>query len=551
MTKYFLVNNASRAAAYGIGTFVNHLSACFKKHLPQYELCLLNIYADVKEFTINRDENGNLSYQVPSFLGCGNAFPYYRCILFFLNKCIEEDEKVLFHFNYGNHYDFIRLVKAKYKYCRILYTIHYLNWCFSLNGNLTRFRNHLNDENETKDSQHERTRQDYQNDRRLFSLCDYVIVLSKYTRELLCRDYKIDESKTHLIYNGMKEISRISYCNRSNSRQEILFVGRLDEIKGIEYIIKAFKKIAKSHKNAHLTLVGDGDFGRYLTLCDGIWDRVTFTGKLPKEALEHFYSKATIGLLPSFHEQCSYTAIEMMACGLPFIASDSTGLCEMMDYTPECLVHIDEDNFIPADFIEQLSVKMERLLSDGKLREKTSERLKQLFKERYSLDCMAKAMQRMLATNTQLDDYISKDFMPYLDEEMIRIINKRPILDMDFVGLTGIGCYLWWRIKRLNFTADTQSVANTMLLQEYLIYYIDWLYDVIEAEEKDVFSSIFEPAPLRWLLGGLANDGFYKTRVTVIVNLISSYGINLNKESSRIETINIVRTALKIYNLNL
>lgn len=551
MTKYFLVNNASRAAAYGIGTFVDQLSICIHDYFPQYELFLLDIYADVKEFTINKDEKGNLHYQVPPFLGCGNTFPYYRCILFLLSNYIEENENVIFHFNYCNHYDLMRLVKAKYKYCRILYTIHYLNWCFSMNGNLTRFRNHLNSGNETGDPLYDRTRQDYQNDRRLFSLSDYVIALSKHTRELLCQDYKIDESKIYLVYNGMKNLSNTLYSNSDNPRHEILFVGRLDEIKGVEYIIKAFKKIAKKQKEIHLVLVGEGDFGRYLANCDGMWDRITFTGKLPRARLEQFYRKATIGILPSFHEQCSYTAIEMMAYGLPFIASDSTGLGEMMDYTPECLVHIDEDNFLPADYIEQLSIKMELLLTDSNLREKSSRRLKQLFKERYRLDCMANAMQCILEKHSQLDDCISKDFLPYLDKEMIRLINKRPALDMDFVGLTGIGCYLWWRIENLKDEVNKDIVAHSMLLQEYLIYYIDWVYDVINVDGEKAFSLIFEPVPLCWVLNGLKDKGFYKTKVNVITNLIGFYGIDIKDEKRRIKISDIIWAALKIYNLNL
>ncbi len=40
---------------------------------------------------------------------------------------------------------------------------------------------------------------------------------------------------------------------------------------------------------------------------------------------------ADIGIMPSFHEQCSYVAIEMMMHGLPIIGSTSTGLCEMIE----------------------------------------------------------------------------------------------------------------------------------------------------------------------------------------------------------------------------
>lgn len=551
MTKYFLVNNASRAAVYGIGTYITQLADCIQNSLPQYDLCILDIYSDVKEFTVEKDESGMLHYKIPSFQGRGNAFPYYRSIIFLLDSFIREEEEFIFHFNYNQHFDLIRLIKGRYKFCRVLYTIHYLNWCFTLNGNLSRFRKLIN--NEVEDSIKESIQREYLNDRRLFSLCDEIIVLSKFTYDLLRVDYKIEEARIHLVYNGMKEDMTMSqYCNVEESLKEILFVGRLDEIKGIEYIIRAFKKISTRIENVHLTFVGDGDFSRYLTLCDGVWDKVTFTGKLSKEKLESFFCRTMIGVQPSFHEQCSYSAIEMMAHGIPFIATDSTGLGEMMDYTPECLVHIDEDDFQPDSFVEQLAEKMELLLSDTQLREQVSKKLQLLFWERYTLSRMGKALGDILALKNRKNDYLSKDFLLYLDNEIIRLINKRPILDMDFVGLTGIGCYLWWRIEGLEVLRDKTNVSNSVRLKEYLIYYIDWLSDTLEEDRKGAFSPFFEPHPLNWLLNGLMDAGFYKTKVNRIIRQICSLGVNMKIGNiMEFEETEIAHIALKIYNLNL
>lgn len=550
MTKYFLVNNASRAAVYGIGTYIKQLTEYIRNGQSQYELCLLDIYSDVKEFVVDRDENGILHYKIPSFQRRKNVFSYYRCILFFLDSYIEKDEEVIFHFNYSQHYDLIRQIKSRYKSCHILYTIHYLNWCFTLNGNLTRFRKLIG--NEDNDAIRENIQKDYLNDKRLFSLCDDIIVLSKFTYDVLCKDYHLDESKLHLVYNGMKDNPEsVPYSNIDNSQKEILYVGRLDEIKGIEYVIKAFKSIS-SYMNAHLTIVGDGDFCRYLTLCEGIWDKVTFTGKIDKDKLEQFFSRATIGIQPSFHEQCSYSAIEMMAHGIPFVATDSTGLGEMMDYTPECLVHIDENDFQPDAFVKQLAERIERLLSDSQLRCQVSKEIKRLFHERYSLNCMGDALRGVWASAIDEENGYSKEFLPYLDDEMMRLINERPVLDMDTIGLTGIGCYLWWRICSLREQMEHQSNADSMRLQEYFIYYIDWLYDVLVEDGMEAFSSYFEPDPLNKLLSDLMDAGFYKTKVETIIQKIHELGVDLEtKKSKETKLYEVSRTALEIYNLNL
>lgn len=550
MIKYFLVSNVSRAAVYGIGTYIKQLTDYIQYSLPQYELCFLDINSDVKEFTVEKDESGFSHYRIPSCLSRGNSFPYYRCILFFLDSYVREENEVIFHFNYSQHFDLIRLIKAKYKYSRILYTIHYLNWCFTLNGNLTRFRKLIR--NETEDEMKKCIKEEFQNDKRLFSLCDDIIVLAKFTYDLLLTDYKQDEAKLHLVYNGMKEEPAIAcYCDEEEDKKEILFVGRLDPIKGIEYIIKAFRIISTHTENIHLTFVGDGDFNQYLALCEGIWDKVTFTGKLSKEQLEQFYCKASIGIQPSFHEQCSYSAIEMMAYGIPFIATDSTGLGEMMDYTPECLIHIDEDDFQPEDFVIQLAEKMELLLSDRQLRRNTSDLLKQLFYERYNISCMGNALRNILNIHRQSDSILSGDFMPYLDNEMIRLINNRPVLDMDCVGLTGIGCYLWWRVCYLNKQSDKISKYTSARLQEHLVYHIDWMYDTIYKDQKYAFSEMFEPIPFLWLLYGLHEKGFYKIKIKELIELLGSIKKDiLNVDVFSFGESSILQNALKIYNAN-
>ena len=123
---------------------------------------------------------------------------------------------------------------------------------------------------------------------------------------------------------------------------------------------------------------------------------------------------------------------------------------------------------------------------------------------------------------------------------------------MDFVGLTGIGCYLWWRIKTLEVQEDKVCVTNSTRLQEYLIYYIDWLSDVLVEDGIEAFSPFFEPVPLIWLLKGCKDVGFYKTKVEGIIRQILSLGICLEAEKvNEFDSSDIARTALKIYNLNL
>ena len=64
--------------------------------------------------------------------------------------------------------------------------------------------------------------------------------------------------------------------------------------------------------------------------CEDIWANVTWTGLIRKDKLCELYAISDIGVMPSFSEQCSYVAIEMMMHGLPIIGNASTGLKEMI-----------------------------------------------------------------------------------------------------------------------------------------------------------------------------------------------------------------------------
>jgi glycosyltransferase involved in cell wall biosynthesis len=108
----------------------------------------------------------------------------------------------------------------------------------------------------------------------------------------------------------------------------ILFVGRLDEIKGLDFLILSFKQIIKKKSNCRLVVIGDGDFYIYLKKSMDYWNKITFIGHLEKEKLYKFYQVADVGVLPSFHEQCSYVAIEMLMFGIPLIVVDTTGGAE-------------------------------------------------------------------------------------------------------------------------------------------------------------------------------------------------------------------------------
>jgi len=544
MTHIFIFNNASRAANYGIGTYVRQISDGLAV-LPDYDVSFVEMHADTKEFAITEDNSGKLHYQIPAMMSGVENESYCRSIYYFLARNIEStirtkacqeadaEHKIVFQFNYFQHLSLASLLKGQFPESRIILTVHYLSWCFELKGNLTKMRKIMAKGYTPADDTEKGIVASIQNEKAFMHLADEVLVMSRETMSIVLNDYEVSKDKLHLIYNGFNnELAP----NDATLSRNILFVGRLDEIKGLKYLIDAFVSIAPKHADANLVIAGDGDFQPYLAQCRSLPNRITFLGKLQSDEVEQWYKTAYIGVMPSFHEQCSYTAIEMMRHGIPVIGTDSTGLGEMLDYTPELRVHINEDEFDEKVFTDQIAKRIDQLLTDEDEHKKASEAVNLLYTERYRVADMTEGIKTSVHSSFNRKDYvISSDYLKYMDAHMMQLVNKHPDIDCDFFGLSGIGIYLWWRITQL--AENKNEEYQLTLLQEYLIYYLDWLYEISMCEEL--------PPEMIYTLTKMEEQGFYRLKVR---DIMSKQSTTENIHCPICSDKNIIQNALRICN---
>lgn len=132
-----------------------------------------------------------------------------------------------------------------------------------------------------------------------------------------------------------------AFVGSPNDHHMILFVGRIDPIKGIDIWFRAMARVVEEHPALRgkmcVCLVGgdvdedtppDAELARLQSLKDelGIGDLVLFRGKQSQENLPYYYSAADIVVMPSLYESFGMVALEAMACGTPVVASDVGGL---------------------------------------------------------------------------------------------------------------------------------------------------------------------------------------------------------------------------------
>ncbi|QBI53193.1 glycosyltransferase [Streptomonospora litoralis] len=126
-------------------------------------------------------------------------------------------------------------------------------------------------------------------------------------------------------------------------RDTVAFVGRLDEEKRIDDLIRALARVAE-RRDAQLALVGIGQREqelRRLAAELGVADRVHFLGFVPDADLPQVYVAADLFAIGSVAELQSIATLEAMSTGLPVVAADALALPHLVSaghngylYTP-------------------------------------------------------------------------------------------------------------------------------------------------------------------------------------------------------------------------
>ena len=400
----YVFNEKSRAAVYGIGTYIRELTGALSG--GNVNICVVHLKADKPQIQFE-EQDGIRHWYFPDAMHKQLTIDhkkkselFYRNIAFLLRLHIEDKNNLIFHLNYNQSRKLAEELKKIFD-CRIVTAIHYLDWCFSLSGNISRFRQIL-DNSEVNHGEFEKSIiRTYREEKEFLKNVDHVICLSENTRKIIQDFYNIRSDKISVLYNGLTDCTLIK--DKPALRQKysvpdipvILFVGRLDNVKGLSYALRAFKTVVNTITSVHFIIVGNGAFSLYMKECEDIWRQITWTGLINKEKLYDLYSIADIGIMPSFHEQCSYVAIEMMMHGVPLIASTTTGLREMVEDGITGLhipveEHSDRVEIDTDHFAEKMIFMLKNTAEAKKMRENSRKR----YLNEYSAEIFQKNIMR-------------------------------------------------------------------------------------------------------------------------------------------------------------
>ncbi len=115
--------------------------------------------------------------------------------------------------------------------------------------------------------------------------------------------------------------------------KRILFVGQLAPVKGVSYLLQALSHLRQKRDDWHLDIVGDGDARmeyERLAVDLKLGDKVTFHGLKTRQEVADFMRSADLYVLSSLWENCSTSAAEALATGIPILATRCGGTEEFV-----------------------------------------------------------------------------------------------------------------------------------------------------------------------------------------------------------------------------
>ena len=166
----------------------------------------------------------------------------------------------------------------------------------------------------------------------IWKKADARIANSQGLKDMALKFY--DKKSFDIIPNGVDTEVFYPIEKADSDEFKILFVSRLIERKGLQFIIPQLQKIQDStEKKVKLVVVGDGPYREQLETITReykVADMVEFVGQKNKKEIVPFYQNADLFILPSAKEGMPNVVLEAMACGLPIIMTPCEGSKELV-----------------------------------------------------------------------------------------------------------------------------------------------------------------------------------------------------------------------------
>ena len=204
----------------------------------------------------------------------------------------------------------------------------------------------------------------------IFACADAVLASCDVEADQIVRFYNAEPARVHVVPLGV-EHAFFSPGYKPQARRALgidenatlmLFVGRLQALKGVDLALETLIEMRSRGENALLAIIGgpSGPDGRLALSAlhervseAGVIDSVLFVAPQSHQLLSSWMRAADVTLVPSRAESFGLVALESSACGTPVVASNVGGLKTLVDPGENGYLIDSRDPVVWADYVKK------------------------------------------------------------------------------------------------------------------------------------------------------------------------------------------------------
>ena len=173
-----------------------------------------------------------------------------------------------------------------------------------------------------------------------FNAADTVVAVSEFTRRIIIEKHRIAPEKVVVVHNGCDTFIPPVYEPslrelKAQGKKIVLYHGRITIQKGVDYFVRAARRVVDVDPNIVFVISGWGDMQNQIIRLVGemgLSGHVIFAGALWEEERDRMYQTADLVVMPSVSEPFGLVPLEAMQHGTPSIISKQSGVAEVLTH---------------------------------------------------------------------------------------------------------------------------------------------------------------------------------------------------------------------------
>lgn len=173
-----------------------------------------------------------------------------------------------------------------------------------------------------------------------FAQADKIITVSNFTKEIIVKKHGVDPKKVEVVHNGCDTCEPPRHEPtlkdlKAQGKKIVLYHGRITIQKGVDYFIKAARRVVDVDPNVVFVISGWGDMTNQIIDQVGrmsLSKNVIFAGALWEEERDRMYQSADLAVMPSVSEPFGLVPLEALQHGTPSLISYQSGVGEVLTH---------------------------------------------------------------------------------------------------------------------------------------------------------------------------------------------------------------------------